>query len=257
MNGRNILLMILVPVLAACAGSAGRLADAEAERKQSEINTALGREYLERGQYEIALEKLKKATSFDPSYAPAHTMLAVLYERINDSGLAERHYRLAIEAAPGNGDVNNNFGVFLCQTGRANEAGEYFRRAVEDPFYRTPAASYANAGSCELQMGNLDKAETYLRKSLDYDAEFSDALLAMANVRFLKDEYFGARAFLQRYEGTGPDTAESLALGARIESSLNNGQVAREYIAQLMSQFPDSMQAGEIRDQETRNNSRQ
>ena len=249
------LLLTMSVLLCSCAGTVRQ--SSEAARKQSEVNTALGREYMGRGQFEIALEKLKKATSYDPSYAPAHTMLAILYERIGDSALAEDHYERAVDAAPDNGDVNNNYGGFLCRTGRADDAERYFLKAVDDPFYRTPAVSFANAGSCSLQLGNLDKAERYLRQSLEYDAEFSDALLSMANVSFQKNEYFRASAFLQRFEGTGPGTAESLALGSHIESALNNDQAAREYKAKLMSEFPDSRQAEEIRDNETRNNSQQ
>ena len=42
---------------------------------------------MDRGQYEIALEKLKKAVAYDKTYAPAHTMLGVLYETIGENEL--------------------------------------------------------------------------------------------------------------------------------------------------------------------------
>jgi type IV pilus assembly protein PilF len=233
-------------LLVACSGSATRSGENGAMREQAEVNTALGREYMSRGQYEIALEKLKKATSMDRSYAPAHTMLAVLYERIGDSKLAEKHYRRAIDIAPANGDVNNNFGAFLCQSGRAQKAEPYFLKAAKDPFYRTPAVVYANAGQCELQLDNLDKAENYLRQSLEYDAEFAVALLAMAKVSFRKEAHFRARAFLQRYEAAGTETAESLYLGFLIESSLQNVPGARKYTEDLLKRFPESRQAEEF-----------
>lgn len=244
---RVLFVLTALVFLAACAGTGSKQGDNDGLRPQSEVNTALGREYMNRGQYEVALEKLKKAASLDPSYAPAQTMLALLYERIGDRDLAEKHYRRALKLAPDNGDVNNNFGVFLCQTNRAGDAERYFLKAVKDPFYRTPAVVFANAGSCELQQGNLDKAENYLRQSLEYDAEFADALLAMANVSLMKKAYFRARAFLQRYEGAGRETAESLFLGIRIESSLQNEQGARKYTDALLVGFPESRQAKEVR----------
>jgi type IV pilus assembly protein PilF len=219
-----------------------------AARQAAEVNTSLGREYMSRGQFEIALEKLRKAVKADPKYAPAHTVLAVLYEQIDEPELARRHYRQAVDANPDNGDVNNNYGTFLCKQGDSRLAQQYFARALDDPFYRTPQVAYANAGTCALQAGNLDKAEEFLRKSLAYDAEFADALLPLASISYRSGDFLRARAFLQRYEATGSLSAEGLLLGYHVESRLNNSTAAREYAARLVNQFPDSRQAGELRD---------
>lgn len=238
----------VVFLMTACAASGPKSTSSDSKARQSaELNTSMGREYLERGQLEIALDKLKKATAADPHYAPAHTMLAVLYERLGESASAEKHYRLAVEAAPANGDVNNNYGVFLCQSGDRKSAENYFKVAMKDPFYRTPAAVFANAGSCELRSGNLDKAEKYLRQSLDYNAKFTDALLPMATVQYQTGDYLKARAFLQRFEQIGVETAQSLLLGWQIENRLGNTGAAQTYEQRLLNRFPESKQATEIK----------
>ncbi len=241
--------------LAAClalSGCATNRQSAEAEaaaaRQTAEINTSLGTEYLERGQYEVALEKLKKALRADPKYAPAHTVTAVLYERIGETELAEDHYQKAVDASPNNGDVNNNYGVYLCQSGRENQAREHFLKAIDDPFYRTPEVAYANAGSCELRQGNMDTAESFLRQSLEYDAEFPDALLPLASISFQQGEHLRARAFLQRYEAVGAATAESLYLGYRIETLLQDPRAAQVYAGRLRQSFPDSAELRELQD---------
>lgn len=237
----------LAVLLVGCAGNPSK-PDGErtAARQSAEINTSLGQEYMSRGQNEIALEKLKRAVSADPGYAPAHTMLAVLYEQIGELELAERHYGRAVDVAPANGDVNNNYGVFLCKKGRLDKAESHFQKAVKDPFYRTPEVAYANAGSCYLQNGILDKAENYLRQSLEYDAEFPDALLPMASVSQKKGAHLHARAFLQRYEATGAGSPAALALGIRIETSLGNRQAAEAYRERLLRDYPNSRQATEV-----------
>lgn len=246
MKPKFCLLLPLAVLLTACAGNPSKSdGNRSAARQAAEINTSLGQEYMSRGQTEIALEKLKKAVSADPAYAPAHTMLAVLYEQIGESELAERHYRRAVDVAPANGDVNNNYGVFLCKAGRLDTAEDYFLKAVKDPFYRTPEVAYANAGSCFMQHGNLDKAENYLRQSLEYDAEFPDALLPMASVSQKKGAHLRARAFLQRYEATGTESPAALSLGIQIETSLGNGQAAEAYRQRLVRDYPDSPQASE------------
>ena len=183
----------------------------------------------------------------DKNYAPAHTVLGVLYEQIGEEGLAHEHYREALKITPDDGEVNNNYGAYLCRNGRGSEAYPYFDRALEDPFYTTPTVAMANAGRCGLDAGELDKAEAYLRKSLEYDPQNPDALLPLAAVAFQQQDFFRARAFIQRYESVGPESAESLTLGYRIESELQNEKNADAYRKQLMQRFPTSPQAQELK----------
>ena len=237
-------LLAVAVILAACS-STPEVSEQE-RRKAAETNTALGRQYLERGQAEIALEKLKRAVSYDKTYAPAHTMLGVLYEGIGRETQAEEEYRLAVRYDPEGGDVNNNLGAFLCATGRHAEAEPYFEAAVEDPFYDTPEIALSNAGSCALARGDLDKAESFLRQSLQYDDKLGAALLPLAEVSFRQGSYLRARAFLQRYEANGPVTEESLALGYRIEGRLGDEEAAERYRVELLQRYPGTKQAGGI-----------
>ena len=94
-------------LLSACASSGSTDPDEKSDkRRAAESNTALGLEYMNRGQDEVALGKLKKAAREDPTYAPAHTVMAVLYERLGEMSLAGKHYKKAFEADPVDGDVN-------------------------------------------------------------------------------------------------------------------------------------------------------
>jgi len=217
------------------------------KRKAAETNTSLGAAYMKRGQYEVALGKLKLAIADDPKYAPAHTVIAVLYERIGERKLAGKHYRKAFEADPKDGDVNNNYGVFLCQSGNGDEAQKHFLAALRDPFYSSPKVALTNAGSCALQGGQVDAAEGYLRKALKYDNAFPDALITMARLKLRKENYLGARAFLQRFEAVSAPSAESLLLGLRVEMALKDKAGAGAYLATLEDKFPDANETAEAR----------
>lgn len=238
--------LILAFMLVSCA-STGNRNEPDADRRTAELNTQLGQGYMNRGEYEIALDKLKKAIQADDDYAPAHTLLAVLYEQIGEADLAGEHYRDAVRADPEDGDVNNNYGAFLCRSGRARDAEKYFLKTLDDPFYKTPEVAMANAGSCALETGHMDKAESYLRQSLGYEPGFADALLMLAALKYDQGTYLAARGFLQRYEASGPVIAESLMTGYRIETSLNNPTDARRYADRVLEQFPNTHQAEEIR----------
>ena len=239
-----LILMIFSMFLGVAACSSGPQQADDENRKAAETNTALGRQYMDRGQYEIALEKLKRAVAQDQTYAPAHTLLAILYETIGRREEAEKEYRKAVRYAPEDGEVNNNLGAFLCATGRAAEADQYFAVAVQDPFYDTPAIALSNAGSCALAAGNLDKAESYLRQSLEYDDKLGSSLLPMAEVCYRNGEFLRARAFLQRYESVGPMNEESLSLGYRIEQQLGDARAAERYRLELLDRYPDAARAG-------------
>ena len=62
----------------------------------------------------------------------------------------------------------------------------------------------------------------------------------MADLSFRKGESFRARAFLQRYEGVGPETIDSLSLGHRVETGLQNDAGAAKEGKQILLQFPNS-----------------
>jgi type IV pilus assembly protein PilF len=217
----------------------------KAEKAQSaaDVHTRLAQHYIEIGKMEGALDKIKIAVNDDPTYVPAQTVMAYIYERINDMPNAEIHYRRAVELAPGKGDVNNNLGQFLCRDGKMQEALPYFDKAIADPFYQTPDVALANKGGCQLQNNDRAGAEVSLREAVKRNPGNPSALLQLTNLLYLNQRYFDASAFLQRFDALGQPSPDSLKLGYEIESRLGNTEAAQNYSKRLASQFPDSEQA--------------
>jgi len=241
-------LLLSLIFLNACSSSQPSDPNAKTDaRKAAESNTQLGLEYMNRGQLEVSMGKLKKAINDDPNYAPAHTVMAVLYERLGEQEFAGKHYYKAVQADASDGDVNNNYGVFLCKTGKEKEAIPYFMKALDDPFYISPVVALANAGSCSMNSGKLEDADNYLRRALKYDPRFPDALLSLASLNYQQQNYLGSRAFLQRYEAAAQQTEKSLFLGYEIETALRDNKTARQYLSLLNSKFPESREAQKAR----------
>lgn len=207
------------------------------------VHTELGQKYLQQGKLELALEKLKKALDFNPDYVDANTVIAVLYESINDLANAEEHYRRAAQLKPKGGAENNNYGRFLCTRGRYAEGEEYFKRALADPFYQTPALAMANYGTCLLKDGKHEEAEKLLRQALALNANDAEALLSLGSALYDKGEYFKARAFVQRFESLSQPRSDALMLGRNIELRLGNAKGASEYSRKLLRTFPESSEA--------------
>ncbi|WP_440223029.1 type IV pilus biogenesis/stability protein PilW [Dokdonella sp. MW10] len=214
-----------------------------AKTEAARVNTELGQKYMAQGKLELALEKLTRALQNDPRYVDAHTVIAVLYETINEQALAEEHYRRATQLKPKSGSEANNYGAYLCKIGRYDEAATYFERAITDPFYQTPVVALTNAGTCAIKGGKFDAAERDLKLALDRGPDNAEALFQMAMVLYRKDDFFRARAFIQRYESLGQPSPESLLLGRNIELRLGNADAATDYTRRLRQNFPESEQA--------------
>jgi type IV pilus assembly protein PilF len=241
---RWLLVASLLALLAGCGATTGAAGNkgsgpATANQEAAALQVQLGQGYLRQGDLEIARDRLRRALELDPHSVAAHTVMAVLQERINRPAVAETHYRRAYELKPDDGSVNNNYGTFLCGNGRFEEAQRHFDRAVADPFYRTPAVAYGNAGFCALKAGDGERAERMLRLSLEHDAKQPGTLFELARLHYARGDMMRARAFLQRYESIGEVEPQALELGARIEQRLGDSAASARYIESLQRKFPE------------------
>lgn len=234
-----VITICLALALGACGGTPSRKEVKSDAKEAAELQVKLGRGYMEQGELEVAMERLQRALQLDPRSVDAHTMMAVLNERINRPTEAESFYRKAERLAPENGDVNNNLGAFLCGTGRQREADGYFLKALDDPFYRSPAAALSNAGVCAMKAGDVAKAEDYFRRVLTTQPNNATALFELARMNYLKGDAMRARAFIQRLEASAPVDPVALDLGQRIETRLGDAAAARRYATRLQNEFPD------------------
>jgi type IV pilus assembly protein PilF len=241
----RLLIATACVVLSACASTGGgneprsarKSEDPDARAAALQVN--LGSGYMQQGKYETAHQKLERALELDPNSVNAHTLMAVLYERLNRPKFSEKHYRRAVELDPDDGSTNNNFGAYLCRLGRYAEADTYFRQALEDPFYKTPGAAAANAGVCASLAGDHARAETYFRKSLETTPNDPSLLYEMALLNFRREDFLRARAFMQRFEAAGRPDAAALDLAGQIEERLGDAAAAAKYRERLKTEFPD------------------
>lgn len=246
---RLLVACVLMIGLAGCAsgqeGLVRKPVKGDAE-DAARIHTELGQRYMQQGMLKTALQKLQVALQFDDDYAPAHTVIAVLYERIGNLKEAEKHYRRAVELKPKDGAANNNLGAFLCKEGKAQESLSYFKKALADPFYQTPDMALSNEGICLLKLNEHAKAEADFRKALKINPKNADALYRLAEIFYGRGDTFRASAFIQRFEALGRPTPAALMLGYRIESRLGNEEEAQDFARRLRKQFPDSDQANAL-----------
>lgn len=240
-------LLLIASVFMTSCGGVGSVREARDEanmKRASGFNVQLAVGYLQRGQLEVAQEKLYKAIDQDPNNVEAHTTMAVLMMKINEMSEAENYYLEAIDIKEKDPVLRNSYGAYLCRVGRIDEALEEFQLAYTNPFYDTPYLAYSNAGTCLLQVGDYKKAEAYLRKSLRKQPKLSGALLSMAELGVKTKKYLMARAYSQRYHAINEPSAESLWLQVQAERALGATEHYRKYAKLILSDFPDTQEAG-------------
>jgi type IV pilus assembly protein PilF len=241
----RLLLIAIVVVSAGCASTAEREASDTKRTRLIDTNVQLANGYLQRGELEFAKERLDKALAAEPNHPQANNMMAVLQWRLKDYPAAERHFRNAVSHKE-DPDAQNNFGVFLCERDRIEEAETWFKRAVANPRYETPALAYENAGICFFKAKAIPKAEGYFREALRVDPRLPTSLYHMARVSYEAGRTLAARGFMQRYFQATQDTPEALLLAVQIERALKNKDDEASYAMRLRGKFPSSPEAQKL-----------
>ncbi len=245
----KIITITLVSFFLLSCGTTGQQAPERKEKKvdlveASDLNVQLAIGYIQRKQYEPARDKLEKAIDQNPDNLVAYKTLAYLYALLGLDEDAQTKYEQALDLKPDDPDLSNSYGAFLCSTGRLKEAQEKFAVAYNNPFYQGQYLAQSNAGSCYTKAGEYKKAEALLRKSLRIEPKVPGSLISMAEVGVKTERYLMARAYIQRYHDVKPASAESLWIQIQAEKALGADKHYLKYARQLISQFPDSDEAG-------------
>lgn len=213
--------------------------DQESEvRRRARLRTELAAGYYGQRNVQVALDELRQAVAIDSSYAPAHGLLGLIYMDVGDMQRAEASFGRAMTLTPNDSELNNNYGWFLCQTGRAQRAFEFFNRAVRNPLYRTPARPMHNAGICALRINDEPAAEGYFQRALQAEPNNPVALFNLSEMYFKRKELERAQRLSQQLLRLYDPNAQTLWLGLRIERALGNRDNEASLGSQLRRRFP-------------------
>ncbi len=209
-------------------------------RNRAKIHTELAAAYFERGNMGVALEELRIAIRADPNYAPAYSVLGLVHMDLRENAVAQRHFERALALAPNDPDINNNYGWFLCRTGREEQSISYFLAALKNPLYNTPARSYVNAGLCSIDRNGGRDAVEYFERALRSEPDNLLALLNLASLQYKRGQLEVARELVRRFNKRIEPSSESLWLELRIERKLGDKAAENALASQLRRRFAGS-----------------
>ncbi len=240
MTLRIVLPMLIASLLAACVSS-GDVDPLRTEKGREEAHDAyvqLGLGYLQQGSSERAKVPLKKALAIDAGSADAHAALALVFQTEMEPKLADDHYRKALARRGNDARLLNNFGSFLFEQGRYQEALEQFQKAAQDTLYPERSRVFENLGMTALQLKQREQAKGFFERSLRLNQRQPRALLELAILSFEDKEYVPARSYYEAFSNLSEHTARSLLLGVRLARIFDDRDAAASLGLQLRRLYP-------------------
>lgn len=216
-------------------------------RARARAHTELAAQYFQNQNMAVALDEIAIAIAADPTYAPVYSIRGLIQMYLKENEAADENFRKALSLAPSDPEINNNYGWYLCQTGRERESFKFFTAAVKNSLYQTPEKSLVNAGLCALRMNDLKGAEDYYQKALAMGRNRQVALLPLAQLEYQKGEYAEVVHLLADFHRLTVPSAESLWLAVRAERKLGNRSAETDFATQLRRRFPESKESRELR----------
>lgn len=209
-------------------------------QQRAKIHTELAAGYYQRGQMDVALQELGIAKSLDPSDARIYNVYGLVYAMLGEQKKSEENFRQALSLAPHDSEIRENWGAFLCGTGRPKEALPEFEAVIGDPLYKHPEIALINAGKCTAALGDVQKADEYLRRALTVSPGNPIASYNLALLSYRARNYGEARVWMNQVMRQASPPPEALLLGVCIERNGGSKDAERSFEAQLRNRYPDS-----------------
>ena len=209
--------------------------------RRARVRMELASGYYSRGQLETALDEVKLALAAKPDLPDAYNLRGLIYQSLGDDRLAEENFRRALQLAPGDPNVLHNYGWYLCQRNRLNEAQAQFQQAIATPRYPGLARSLMTQGICYTRAGSWPDAERSLMRAYEIEPGNPVTAVNLADVLYRRGEYERARFYIGRVNGVQElSNAQTLWLAVRIENKAGNVRGVRDVGRQLRNRFPNA-----------------
>lgn len=239
-------------VLTACAGLPQTLNSGSAERPASakpansdaqqaaKVHVELGSAYFQSGRFGVALDEARIAQAFDPNYAPTYHLFGQVYMYLDDADAARRNFEQAARLAPGDPEIDNTYGWFLCSSGHEQEGLARLLSSSRNPYYTTPTRPLTNAGLCHLRLKDDAAAEPLFQRAVAADPKNTVALFHLAAIAYRRGAFELAQTRLEAVHALAEPAPDSLWLGILIARKAGHRDSELTYVSQLRSRYPTS-----------------
>jgi type IV pilus assembly protein PilF len=227
-------LLLAASLTAGCVGGPS----GEEGTRQGTAYLDLGVAYLQQGKPRSALQALRKAKRRNSGNARVHNALGLTYQQLSFVERARSAFERAVELAPDDPQVRNNYGAFLANRGDFAASARQFRKALNNPVYSTPETAYYNLGWIARRQGRPGEAEQRLRTALKLRPDYAQARLSLARVLAEQDRLAPARQELARLLERHPDLNAGHLLAGELALEAGNREAARRHLQKVVDHSP-------------------
>ena len=155
---RLFYIFFIMFVLALNSSCAGVQDQKENDRREGELHMQMGSNYLNKGNIELALFELTKASRLIPRDPEVHFALGTVHLLREEPDLAVEEFKRTVELDRRHADAYNNLGYAYLKLGKWDEAIESSQKALDEVNYDTPERAMTIIGWSYYKKGDSVRA---------------------------------------------------------------------------------------------------
>ena len=216
--------------------------------KAAKVRTQLAAEYIRTGDLDAAKRALDQALEAEPRDATANMMMGVLLQQEgsrDNMEKADAYFKRAISINPKDAQARNNYGTYLYQMGRYNEAIEQLSIAGTTLGYEQRYRALENLGRIYLKVGDVANAEKTFKQALTVNRDSVVSMLELSEIFYLQRNIPSATQLYEQYVrvmGQKNLSPRALWIGLRIARANNDTMGMQVLVNQLRALFPESQE---------------
>lgn len=216
--------------------------------KAVKVRTQMAAEYIRSGDLDAAKRSLDQALKVDSSDSAANMMMGVLLQQEGSKtnlDKADAYFSRSISSDPKNAQARNNYGTYLYQIKRYNDAIQQFTIAGASLGYDQRYKALENLGRTYLKLGDVANAEKSFKQSLQVNRQSAVSMLELAEILYLQKNYVASRPLYEQYVrlvGQKNQGARALWIGLRVARANGDTLGMQELVNQLRAMFPESQE---------------
>ena len=216
--------------------------------KSVKVRTQMAAEYIRTGNLDAAKRVLDQALEVNSRDSTANMMMGVLLQQEgSDINMqrADHYFSRAISIDPKNAQARNNYGTYLYQVKRYNDAVKQLSIAGATLGYDQRHRALENLGRIYLILGDIPNAEKTFKQALQVNRDSTVSMIELAEIFYLQKNNIAARQLYEQFVlkvGQQNQGARALWIGLRIARA--NGDRTGMYVLvnQLRTLFPNSQE---------------
>lgn len=216
--------------------------------KAAKVRTQMAAEYIRSGDLDAAKRALDQALEADSRDSTANMMMGVLLQQEGSKPNMEKadsYFSRAISLDPKNAQARNNYGTYLYQLKRYNDAIQQFSIAGATLGYDQRYRALENLGRTYIKLGDMANAVKAFKQALQVNRQSTVSMLELAEILYLQHNAVAARQLYEQYVrlvGQKEQGARALWIGLRIARANGDTMGMQVLVNQMRALFPESQE---------------